>query len=196
MTLTQAHPTDHRVILDDVSWDLYERMLEEIGDGHVRLTYDEGRLQIMSPGPTHERVKKVIARLIEAYSDEVGIAAEGFGSTTFRRKDLKKGLEPDECYYIQNHDAMLAKDELDLTIDPPPDLAVEIDISPPGVARQPIYGAAGCAGNLALRRHPDHLTSPLERWELFCFAEEPLLSRSTDERCQRTCADCAVEGSA
>ncbi len=144
MTLAAAQPNHHPVVLEGISWEFYERMLAEIGDHqHVRLTYDEGRLEIMSPSNWHEKVKKIIGRLIEAYSDEVGIPAEGHGSTTFKREDLLKGLEADECYYIRNIAAVIGKEEVDLTLDPPPDLAVEVDISTPSVARQPIYAAMG-----------------------------------------------------
>jgi Uma2 family endonuclease len=88
-------------------------------------------------------VKKVIARLIEAYSDASGIDAEGFGSTTFNREELQMGLEPEECYYVAHAADVAAKSELDLEVDPPPDLAVEVDISPPDIAKQPIYAALG-----------------------------------------------------
>ncbi|HEX4796786.1 MAG TPA: Uma2 family endonuclease [Humisphaera sp.] len=143
-------------------------MLREIGDGHVRLTFDQGRLEIMSPSGFHEDVKKSIARLLEAYADEAGIVLEGLGSTTYSREDLQKGLEPDECYYIANAPAIIGKRELDLAVDPPPDLAIEVDISPPGVARQPIYAALGVPeiwrydGRrlVCLHRHTEPATGP------------------------------------
>src|SRR5687767_3034149 len=143
MTTLAPSSAERRVVLSGISWALYQDMLAEIGDGHTRLTYDRGRLEIMSPSDLHERVKKVAGRLIEAYGDEVGISVEGYGSTTFQREDLQRGLEPDECYYITSAGAVTGKEELDLTVDPPPDLAIEIDISRPDVARQPIYAALG-----------------------------------------------------
>ena len=99
----------------------------------------------MSPLPIHEQVKKILARLVEAYADEIGVAIEAFGSTTYDREDLQKGVEPDECYYIANASAVIGKEDFDWTIDPPPDLAIEVDISRPDVARQPIYAALGVA---------------------------------------------------
>ena len=134
---------ERRVVIDPATWSLYQALLAETGDGSVRLTYDSGRLELMSPSPRHEKVKTILARLIEAYADSAQIPIEGFGSTTFDREDLQKGLEPDECYYVAHVAAVASKDELDLAIDPPPDLALEIDISPPEVARQPIYAAMG-----------------------------------------------------
>lgn len=136
-------PAARRVVIEPVSWRLYQQMLAEVGSGHVRLTFDQGRLEIMSPTPRHELVKKIIGRLVEAYADAMDIAIEGFGSTTFDREDLQKGLEPDECYYVQNAGAVRGRQEFDFSVDPPPDLAVEIDISPPDVQRQPIYAALG-----------------------------------------------------
>src|SRR4051794_16559865 len=106
---------ERRVTLNGVSWAFYQNMLAEIGDGHVRLTYDTGRLEIMSPSTLHERVKTVLGRLIEAYADEMGILIEGLGSTTFDREDLQKGLEPDECYYVQNASAVVGRDDFDWT---------------------------------------------------------------------------------
>ena len=136
-------PAERRVVLRGVSWALYQQMLAETGDGHTRFTYDEGNLEITSPSPRHEAVKTILARLIEAYADELDVEMEGFGSTTFDREDLQKGLEPDECYYVQNAEAVKGRQEFDFAIDPPPDLAIEIDISPSDVARQPIYAALG-----------------------------------------------------
>ena len=132
-----------RVVFDDVSWELYERMLQEIGDGHTRLTFDGGRLEVMSPSRFHERVKTVLGRVIETYGEAVDLTVEGFGSATFKREDLKKGLEPDECHYIAHAAGIMHSTEIDLTVDPPPDLVIEIDISHPGSIRQRIYAAMG-----------------------------------------------------
>ena len=142
---TATIPTECRVTLDGVSWAFYQNMLAEVGESHVRLTFDQGRLEILSLLPIHEQVKKVLTRLIEAHADEMHLTIEGLGSTTFDRGDLQKGLEPDECYYIANAKAVIGKEDFDWTIDPPPDLAIEVDISRPDVARQPIYAALGVA---------------------------------------------------
>ncbi len=170
MTLL-ANPTERRIVLERVSWRLYQTMLAEIGDGNVRLTFDTGRLEIMSPSPLHERVKTALARLIEVYADEMNITIEGLGSTTFRSEQLQKGLEPDECYYIAHTAQVAGKDELDLSIDPPPDLAIEVDISPEAVQRAPIYAALGVPeiwqydGRtlLCLRRTSDGSYSPSDQ---------------------------------
>lgn len=131
------------MVLHGVSWGLYEHLLDEIGDRPIRVTFDNGSLEIMAPLPLHERWKKYIARMIELLCVELDIEIDTLGSTTFRREDLAKGLEPDECYYVQHADQIRGKKVLDLTIDPPPDLAVEVEITRRSVPRQPIYAALG-----------------------------------------------------
>jgi Uma2 family endonuclease len=97
----------------------------------------------MSPLPEHETWKKVIGQMIQMICIELNITMRMFGSTTFRRQDRDAGLEPDECYYIQHADAVRANVRIDLAVDPPPDLALEIDITHRSVNRQPIYAALG-----------------------------------------------------
>jgi Uma2 family endonuclease len=163
MTMTLISPKDGPVLLEDVSWETYEQMLEDAGDGHLRLTFDQGRLEIVSPSNPHEHLKKIIARITEAYADAMDIPIEGLGSTTWKSKRLQKGLEPDECYYIQ-HCAdvvgLAGRRKLDLSKDPPPDLAIEIDIAHRSIARQPIYAALKVA---EIWRWDGKRVSPLHR---------------------------------
>src|SRR4051794_2012849 len=88
------------IVLDDVSWTFYEQLLKAIGNRPIRVTYDEGRLEIMSPLREHEKLKKLIGRLIEMLTFLLNIEMDSSGSTTFRRKEKLKGLEPDECYFF------------------------------------------------------------------------------------------------
>jgi Uma2 family endonuclease len=136
-----ASAAEQRVVLDNISWSTYLAILNDAENRRGRIAYDRGVLEITSPSKLHENVKTLIARMIEAYSEATGIEADGAGSTTFKREDLERGFEPDECYYIKNADVVLAKDELDLTIDPPPDLALEVDISRTSVGKFGIYQA-------------------------------------------------------
>jgi Uma2 family endonuclease len=131
------------IVLHDVSWQLYKRLLREIGDRPIRMTFDDGSLEIMSPLPKHEKWKTRIGRMIEILSLELNIPVEPLGSTTFRRKDRRKGLEPDECYYIRHAADIRGKDRLNLKVDPPPDLAVEVDITHRSIDREPVYAALG-----------------------------------------------------
>ncbi len=136
-------PADQHFVLEGASWTLYERMLRDVGDQAVRVTYDQGRLEFMSPLPEHERPKRAIGRLIEQVTLELNIPVASFGSTTFRRQDCRKGVEPDECYYVRHEARMRRRKRLNLKRDPPPDLVVEIDITSPSIPREPIYAALG-----------------------------------------------------
>ncbi|MGH3147445.1 MAG: Uma2 family endonuclease [Rubrobacter sp.] len=135
---------DQRIILHNVSWETYERLLAEQEDNSApRFAYDRGELEIMSPNPEHERTNRRISQLVLAVADELGITAEDLGSTTFRREDLERGFEPDSCFYIQNEEWVRGKDRIDLTVDPPPDLVVEVDITNPSLDKLSIYARMG-----------------------------------------------------
>jgi len=146
MTLASDVPLDRQqhIVLDDVSWELYEHLLEEVGDGHVRLTYSDGRLEIMSPLPVHEMWSRRIYSLIQVVCMERLIEMVPLGSTTFRDEDKEQGLEPDECYYIEHaaHGHQI-QGAFNPAVDPPPDLAIEIDITRRSIPKQPIYAALG-----------------------------------------------------
>ncbi len=81
------------------------------------------------PLPEREKIKVLIRDFVQVLMDEMEIDFEGFGSTTFKRVDKLAGLEPDDCFYIQNNVAMRGIRKLDMTIDPPPDLAIEVDVT-------------------------------------------------------------------
>jgi len=135
-------PAEQRVVMDNISWSTYLAILNDAENRRGRIAYDQGVLEIMSPSRKHEDAKSLIRRLIEAYCDAAGIDADAAGSTTFKRKDLAKGFEPDECYYTENAQTVRGK-EIDLTIDPPPDLALEVDISRSSLNKFGIYQALG-----------------------------------------------------
>lgn len=135
-------PEEHAV-LHGISWETYERLLEELQDRRLRLTYDCGTLEIMSPSQPHERVNHLLARMLEAMTEVLGLPIMGGGSTTWRRQDLEKGLEPDECYWVQNESRVRGRSDVDLLVDPPPDLAIEVDVTSLSLSRLKIYGALG-----------------------------------------------------
>jgi Uma2 family endonuclease len=145
---TATAPTssqDRCVLLRGISWQTYESLLNELqAEGqHLRLTYDQGLLEIMSPSPWHGKAGLLIARLVEIYTLEKQIPLVGLGNTTWRRESLAKGIEADECYYIQNAAWAAGREEFDLAVDPPPDLAIEIDITSSSLDKQSIYAALG-----------------------------------------------------
>ncbi|CAN5431928.1 Uma2 family endonuclease [soil metagenome] len=133
-----------KFILYDVWWETYEQLLANYNERQSpRFAYDDGTLEIMILSAKHEEPSRTIASLIEILAEEFGINFRNLGSTTFRRKKMKKGFEPDSCFYIQNVGRIKGKEEIDLEVDPPPDLTVEIDITSPSLNRFPIYAAIG-----------------------------------------------------
>lgn len=137
---TVKSPAEQRVLLSNVSWETYERLLEDHQDSSApRFTFDRGMLEIMSPSPEHEKLNRRIAQLVLAVTEKMGIESEDLGSTTFRRKDLERGFEPDSCFYIQNEERVRGKDRIDLSVDPPPDLVIEIDLTSPSINKLPVY---------------------------------------------------------
>ena len=141
---TVKRPAEQRVVLHNIGWNTYEHLLADHGDNSApRLTYDRGELEIMSPSPEHEMFNRRIAQLVLAVAEELNIEAEDLGSTTFRREDLERGFEPDSCFYIQNEEQVRGKDRIDLAVDPPPDLVIEIDITSPSFSKLPIYAQIG-----------------------------------------------------
>jgi len=124
MTTLQHPPTAQQFCLRGISWQTYVTLRDAPENDHVRMTYDRGDLQMMSPSKRHEQRATVLDLLIHAWAEELGIDILGCGMMTCRREDLDRGFEPDKCYYVQHAAAMRAKEELDLTADPPPELAV------------------------------------------------------------------------
>ena len=131
-----------RLTLRGVSWSLYDQLLAVVGDGLPRMTYDRGLLELEMPSKTHETLKWIAGRFIEAYAEESGVDYDAAGSTTWRRAAIQGGLEADESYYIQNY-ARVRGREVDLSVDPPPDLAIEIDLSPPDIEKSSVYARLG-----------------------------------------------------
>jgi Uma2 family endonuclease len=143
MTTAIALPANI-AILQNIHWNTYQNLVRDLeSQPGTRLTYDRGTLEIMMPLPPHERNKRLLGRFVEVITEELGIEICSLGSTTWSREDLKKGLEPDECYYIQNELAVRGKDTIELTIDPPPDLAIEVDSTSSSMNRMGIYAALG-----------------------------------------------------
>jgi Uma2 family endonuclease len=132
------------LVLEGVSWEFYEHLLREAGDEGIRVTYDEGSIEIMSPLPKHEKWIERIARLIDVMAYERDIVIECLGSTTFRKKQRRKGLEPDKCFYVRHAaEAREMEEAFDPAVNPPPDLAIEVDITRRSIPREPIYAALG-----------------------------------------------------
>ena len=135
---------EQRVLLRNISWETYERLLDERGDNRVpRLAYDRGDLEIMSPSSEHESIAYFVGLLVAVLAEEKCVNAYGVGSTTYRRSDFGRGFEPDASFYIGNEERIRGKPRIDLTVDPPPDLVAEVDITSPSLDKFPIYARLG-----------------------------------------------------
>jgi Uma2 family endonuclease len=128
--------------LYDVSWDEYEEVLRDLSERrHFRLSYDCGKLQIVSPSRKHETYATFVGQCVCLFSLEFGLAIENYGSTTWRKKSLKRGAEADVCSYVANARRVIGKSDIDLQCDPPPDIVVEVDITNEARRKFPIYAS-------------------------------------------------------
>jgi Uma2 family endonuclease len=122
---------------------MYQQLRDVPEMYNVRMTFDEGDLEMMSPSSLHERFSRLIDRLIFAWTEEGNIDIATCGTMTVRREDLQKGFEPDDCYYVRHESLVRDKAELDFSVDPPPDLAVEVDVSRSSARKLALYAAFG-----------------------------------------------------
>ncbi|NEP01003.1 MAG: Uma2 family endonuclease [Symploca sp. SIO2E9] len=123
-------PPGQRVLFSNVSWQEFEAILEDLGEHRAsRVAYDNGTLEIRTPLPEHETKKVLIGDLVKILLEELDIEFWPLGSTTFKNEEMVKGIEPDDCFYIQNETVVRGKKRLDVTVDPSPDLALEIDVT-------------------------------------------------------------------
>jgi Uma2 family endonuclease len=142
--LTVINTGEERTLLQGISWSLYENLLAEIGDnGKARLSYYRGDLEFMTPLFEHEKSNRSIERLISTIAETLDRDYALAGSMTIKRPDLEAGKEPDSCYYFANEPAIRGKTKLDFTQDPPPDLAIEIDITNSSIKQLSLYATLG-----------------------------------------------------
>lgn len=133
-----------RVLLRNISWNEFEQILDELGNSRAsRLAYYRGMLEIMVPLAAHEDGKILISNLVEILLEELDIEFRNLGSTTFKRRDMASGVEPDACFYIQHEAVIRGKNKIDANFDPPPDLAIEIDITSVSEIKKSSYEALG-----------------------------------------------------
>ena len=130
--------------LDDVSWIEYELILQEFEERpDLRITYDQGRLDIVSTSRAHERRNRFVVQMVWLLADHFNVEVEDIGGTTEKRKREQKGTEPDTSFYIGDLERTIGKDDLNLETDAPPDLVIEIDKSNQSLRKLPIYAAFG-----------------------------------------------------
>ena len=139
----RQQPRRRSLVLHGIDWRTYTRLLRAFDLSHskVRMTYDRGDLEIMAPLMRHESPPNVLGRFVIVLTEELGLGVRSGGSTTLRRRRLQRGLEPDRCWWIANEPAMRGKMDLDLRTDPPPDLAIESDVTSSSLDRMGVYVA-------------------------------------------------------
>jgi Uma2 family endonuclease len=131
------------VVLYGVTWEAYQALRSPEGNNHLRMTFDRGELEIMSPSKKHEQISYLVGRMIDEWTIARDIEIHAGRTTTFCRQDLDRGLEPDNCYWIA-HEALVREfEQIDLSAHPPPDLALEVDVTSTWVPKLPIYQALG-----------------------------------------------------
>jgi Uma2 family endonuclease len=139
-TRTRSLTPESRFVIYDVGWKGYETLLDLLRDRGVRLTYDRGNVELMTTSQEHEQFGYLLGRVVDVLTEELYLPCICVGKTTWRREVLDRGLEPDECFYLANAPRVCGK-KIDLNVDPPPDLAIEIEISRSALDRMGIYAA-------------------------------------------------------
>lgn len=129
---TQLPKPDSKITLYGVTWEQYDTLVSLFMDQFpgLRMTFLEGTLEIMGTSSEHERLKKIIARLLEMYAVEKRITLNGYGNTTFRKEAVKRGLEPDECYCLGELKEV-------------PDITIEIALTSGGINKLSVYQGLG-----------------------------------------------------
>jgi len=135
--------SEQRVLLSGISWATFESLLAETQGHGTRFAFDRGYLEMMSPSREHERVKRFVGRLIEAATEEMRIPISSASSTTLKAESEERGLEADESYYVANESRVRSRKEIDLSVDPPPDLAVEVEITTSAIDKLALYATMG-----------------------------------------------------
>lgn len=139
MTVTAAAPATQRMVLNDISWETYERILaDHIDQRAPRFSYDRGLLEIVMLGRDHEEDNRCIARLVWLVAAEIGIDLVDVGSMTYRRAAEQRGFEADSTFYIQ-HAGVARSEDFDVSDGPPPDLVIEIDASRSSLNKLDLY---------------------------------------------------------
>ncbi|NJR49364.1 MAG: Uma2 family endonuclease [Leptolyngbyaceae cyanobacterium CSU_1_3] len=137
-------PTEKRVTLSGVSWPQFETLLAELGSQRVaRLTYDRGKLEMMTPLEEHERCSRLLESLILVFADELVLQVNSIGSVLLMRPGLACCIQPESCYYLDREVEMRRRAELNLEQVAPPDLVVEVAITKGTIDRFAIYAAMG-----------------------------------------------------
>lgn len=129
-------------VFEGVGWKEYSGFLKAFEERPgYRLIYDQGTLEIMSPSLRHDHPGRLLGRMVVVLTEQFELPIKSGGSTTLRRRLKKRGVEADECFWIENAHRMKGRLDLNLRRDPPPDLAIEIDLTHSSLDSMAIYAA-------------------------------------------------------
>jgi Uma2 family endonuclease len=143
-TVAPSPPESSGVVFHGVTWADYEAQLRIVGERPIRVIYDQGTMEVVMPSLGHEDEAYRLGRIVDTLTEEFDLPVKAGRTTTHKRRDLDRGAEPDQCYWFgQNARRMSGKKQLDLAIDPPPDLAIEVDITRSSLDRLTIFAAVG-----------------------------------------------------
>jgi Uma2 family endonuclease len=131
MSVVTTSQAEQQFTWYQISWNQYEALLRALGDRRLRHTYVEGALEIVSPSLDHESSKSLLGDIVVTLCRVLHLPRKSIGSTTMKKMRWRRGLEPDEGFYVgeQSVRQMKSRREYDADRDPPPDLIVEIDIT-------------------------------------------------------------------
>jgi Uma2 family endonuclease len=129
--------------LADVGWKFYRAMLRELDERPSRINYDRGMLEVMDLPFEHEHYKAMLGLMVGLVALTFRIPVARGGSVTLMRTVKRRGVDADQCYWIANEAAVRTKKRIDLRVDPPPDLVIEVDVMDSVVNREKIYASLG-----------------------------------------------------
>src|SRR5262249_1484952 len=133
-------PARNSMVLENIDWRTYSRLLRIFAERPgIRLTYDRGALEIMSSLPSHEGSAYLLGRFVDTLTEELNLPVKAGRCSTFRRKRKRRGLEPDNSYWIASEAQARGKDDSELQRGPPPDLAIEVEVTHCALDRLSIY---------------------------------------------------------
>jgi Uma2 family endonuclease len=137
-----ARDAPNRVVIHDASWEFYENLRADDANRHLRMSFDDGELELMSPSPRHSSIEFRFGLFVVEIARKLGLKCKPLGNATWKKPGLMKGKEADGCFYFANFER-IRKKEIDLEVDPPPDLAIEVEVSRSAVNALSIYAAIG-----------------------------------------------------
>jgi Uma2 family endonuclease len=186
ISLVEAVPPGAVLTLDGVTWNEYENLLCRLDERPgVRLAYDHGRLEVMSPSPEHEGIAGLLPHLLMALAEESNLNFLSLKSMTIRKREASRGLEPDDCFYFHKLLKTSGKTRFcDASVDPPPELAIEIDVTSRSLNKFPIFAAFGirelwryAGGRMHFYRLTGKEYTEITHSDLFAFLTPATVSR-------------------